>query len=59
MELADKLAKIIWDYHHIGHKLEKADCILVLGSSDIRIAEYGAKLFFDGWAPLIIFSGGF
>jgi uncharacterized SAM-binding protein YcdF (DUF218 family) len=28
-----------------------------LGSSDIRIAEYGAKLFLEGWAPLIIFSG--
>jgi len=55
---ADRLAKIIWDYHHLNQKLEKADCILVLGSHDLRIAEYGAKLFLDGWAPLIIFSGG-
>jgi len=54
----DQSAKIIWDYHHLNQSLEKADCILVLGSHDLRIAEYGAKLFLDGWAPLIIFSGG-
>lgn len=54
----EKLAKIIWDYHHLNQKLEKADCILVLGSHDLRIAEYGAKLFLENWAPLIIFSGG-
>lgn len=54
----DRLAKVIWDYHRLNQKLEKADCILVLGSHDLRIAEYGAKLFLDGWAPLMIFSGG-
>lgn len=54
----EKLAKIIWDYHRLNQKLEKADCILVLGSHDLRIAEYGAKLFLEGWAPFIIFSGG-
>jgi uncharacterized SAM-binding protein YcdF (DUF218 family) len=54
----DRLAKIVWDYHHMGHKLQKADCILVLGSHDLRVAEYAARLFLDRWAPLIIFSGG-
>lgn len=54
----ENLAKIIWDYHNLNQKLEKADCILVLGSHDLRIAEYGAKLFLEDWAPLIIFSGG-
>jgi uncharacterized SAM-binding protein YcdF (DUF218 family) len=51
-------AKKIWDYHHLNQKLEKADCILVLGSHDERVAEYGAGLFLSGWAPLIVFSGG-
>lgn len=51
-------AKKIWNYMLLHYKLEKADCILVLGSHDLRIAEYGAKLFLDGWAPIIIFSGG-
>jgi uncharacterized SAM-binding protein YcdF (DUF218 family)/8-oxo-dGTP pyrophosphatase MutT (NUDIX family) len=53
-----RLAKIIWNYHLLNQKLEKADGILVLGSSDIRIAERGAELYLDHWAPLIIFSGG-
>ncbi len=54
----DKLAKKIWDYHRMNQKLKKADCILVLGGNDIRVAERGAELFLQGYAPLIIFSGG-
>lgn len=53
-----QLAKKIWDYHHLNHALKKSDCILVLGSHDLRVAERAAQLFLDGWAPLIIFSGG-
>ena len=53
-----QLARKVWDYHHLNQKLEKADCILVLGSRDIRVAERGVQLFLDGYAPLIIFSGG-
>lgn len=52
------LAKKLWDYHHMNHRLQKADCILVLGSHDTRVAERGAELYLQGWAPLIIFSGG-
>ena len=54
----DKLAKIIWDYHHLNHKLKKSDVIIVLGSHDVRVAEYGAKLFLNDWAPYICFTGG-
>ena len=62
MEKLDKkiveAAKKVWDYHLLNHKIEKADCILVLGSRDLRVAKHGAKLFLDGYAPLIVFSGG-
>ncbi len=51
-------AKKLWDYHHMHHALEKADCIFVLGSHDLRVAERAAQLYFEGWAPMIIFSGG-
>jgi len=51
-------AKKLWDYHHMNHQLEKSDCILVLGSHDTRVAERGAELYLEGWAPLLIFSGG-
>jgi uncharacterized SAM-binding protein YcdF (DUF218 family) len=53
----DDWARIVWDYHHVGHSLEKADCIIVLGSHDTRVAERGAELFLEGWAPLLLFSG--
>ena len=52
------LAKLLWDYHHINHRIKKADCILVLGSHDVRVAERAAELFLDQFAPLLIFSGG-
>lgn len=53
----DELAQIIWDYHHLHHKLEKADLILALGSNDLRVAEHAAKLYLQGWAPMLMFSG--
>src|SRR5258708_5962239 len=52
------LAEKVWNYHRMGHSLEKADAILVLCSHDEVVAERGAQLFLDGWAPLLIFSGG-
>lgn len=53
----DRWARILWDYHHVGHALRKSDVILVLGSHDTRVAERGADVFLEGWAPLIVFSG--
>jgi uncharacterized SAM-binding protein YcdF (DUF218 family) len=53
-----ELATILWDYHHMNHLLKKSDCILVLGSHDLRVAERGAELYLEGYAPLIVFSGG-
>ncbi len=53
-----ELANTLWDYHHVNQSLEKSDCILVLGSHDLRVAERGAELYLQGFAPLIIFSGG-
>jgi uncharacterized SAM-binding protein YcdF (DUF218 family) len=52
------LAETIWNYHLMKHQLAQADAIMVLCSHDERVAERGAQLFLDGWAPLIIFSGG-
>lgn len=52
------LAKLLWDYHHMNHDLAKADCILALGSHDLRVADRAAELYLEGWAPLVIMSGG-
>ena len=51
-------AKTLWKYHHMGHTLQRSDCILVLGSHDLRVADRGAELFLEGLAPWLIFSGG-
>jgi uncharacterized SAM-binding protein YcdF (DUF218 family) len=53
-----ELAKIVWDYSHMKHKLERSDCILVLSSHDIRVAERGAQLYLEGYCDIVIFSGG-
>jgi uncharacterized SAM-binding protein YcdF (DUF218 family) len=53
----DDWARTLWDYHHVGHTLEKAECIIVLGSHDTRVAERAAEVFLEGWAPLLVCSG--
>jgi uncharacterized SAM-binding protein YcdF (DUF218 family) len=53
-----ELAMRIWHYHQLNHSLSKSDAILVLCSHDKAVAERGAQLFLEGWAPLLIFSGG-
>jgi uncharacterized SAM-binding protein YcdF (DUF218 family) len=52
------LAEKVWRYHHLNHRLEVADAILVLCSHDLIVAERGARLWLENWSPLLIFSGG-
>jgi len=52
------LAKKLWDYHHMNNTMAKSDCILALGSHDTRVADRAAELYLEGWAPVLIFSGG-
>lgn len=55
---ARSLAEVLWDYHRLGPPLAGSDVILVLGSHDLGVAEHATKVWFEGWAPLIVFSGG-
>jgi len=52
------LVEKLWSYHQMHHALVKSDAILVLCSHDTRVAERAAGVFLEGWAPLLIFSGG-
>ena len=52
------LAEKLWNYHQLHHELAPADVLLVLCSHDTVVAERGAELFLEGYAPLLIFSGG-
>ncbi len=58
MEHVDILAKKIWDYMLMHQELKQADLIFVLGSNDIRVADRAAELFLQGFAPLVVCSGG-
>jgi uncharacterized SAM-binding protein YcdF (DUF218 family) len=51
-------AQQLWDYHHMNHTMQPSDCIFVLGSHDLRVADRGAELYLQGLAPVLIFSGG-
>lgn len=53
----DHLALRIWDYMHLKHALAPSDLILALGSNDLRVAEYAADLYLQGYAPLLLCSG--
>jgi uncharacterized SAM-binding protein YcdF (DUF218 family) len=53
----DRWARVVWDYHHVGHELAQADCIIALGSHDTRVAARGTEVFLAGWAPLLVCSG--
>jgi uncharacterized SAM-binding protein YcdF (DUF218 family) len=51
-------ARKLWDYHHMNQMPAPADCILVLGSHDLRVANRGAELYLQGLSSILLFSGG-
>ena len=51
-------AKILWNYLKLDQPLERSNCIIALGSHDLRVAEYAAQLLVKNWAPLLVCSGG-
>ena len=53
-----KNAKIVWDFLQANRNITPADCIFTLGSNDLRVAERSADLYHQGYADLLIFSGG-
>ena len=57
----DFLAQKLWNYHYriddINKIKGKADVIICFTSIDPRPARYSSKLFIEGYAPLVVFSG--
>lgn len=51
-------AQILWDYLKLGQPLAVCDCVIALGSHDLRVAEHAARLVLEGWAPVLVCSGG-
>ena len=54
----DQFAQIIWNYHHLYHDLQPADCIMVLGNTDIRTIQRGIETYQEGWSEQMVISGG-
>ncbi len=50
-------AQIIWDYMRFEQPLDRVDVIIGLGSADVRTADWCAKLYHEGHAPIILFTG--
>lgn len=48
----------LWDYLQMHQQITPADCLFVLCSNDLRVAEYAAQLYTSGFGKKIIFSGG-
>jgi uncharacterized SAM-binding protein YcdF (DUF218 family) len=55
---AHQLGQILWDYLRLGARLEKREAIVVFGGHDLRVADWAAQVWLDGWAPLLVLSGG-
>ena len=53
-----RAAKILWEYMRVNQPLKKSDCILAMGSHDLRVAAHAAALYLQGWAPMLVCSGG-
>jgi len=53
-----KLVEQLWNYLCLNMKPEKSDCILGLGTYDLHIPERCAGLYHQGYADIVIFSGG-
>jgi uncharacterized SAM-binding protein YcdF (DUF218 family) len=51
-------AKLIWDYHQLGHQLRPCSAAIGLGSHDLGVATLAASLYQAGLFPVLVFSGG-
>ena len=47
------LARIIWDYHQLGHQPVPAEFIVALGTNDLRVAEFAADLYLRGYGSTL------
>jgi uncharacterized SAM-binding protein YcdF (DUF218 family) len=51
-------ARLIWDYHQMGHQPRPCSAGIGLGSHDLRVATLAADLYHAGLFPVLVFSGG-
>lgn len=52
------LGLVLWEYLRLGAALERREAIVVFGGHDLRVADWAAQVWLDGWAPKLVLSGG-
>ncbi|HYI95850.1 MAG TPA: YdcF family protein [Bryobacteraceae bacterium] len=50
-------ARLVWDYLLLGHKTIPGDIIIALGTNDLRVAEFAAKLYQQGHGKILVCTG--
>lgn len=53
-----RLARIVWDYHHLNQEPLPAEVIIALGTNDLRVAEFAADLYHRGFGRKLVCTGG-
>ncbi|WP_030548484.1 YdcF family protein [Streptomyces albus] len=51
-------AELLWDYHQMRHEVRPVDAAIGLGSHDIGVPAYCARLYHAGLFPALVFTGG-
>ncbi|GAA1294610.1 YdcF family protein [Streptomyces javensis] len=51
-------AKLIWDYHQMHHQVGPCDVAIGLGSHDLGVPAFCARLYRAGLFPALVFTGG-
>ncbi|MFI6769613.1 YdcF family protein [Streptomyces sp. NPDC050355] len=51
-------ALLIWDYHQMHHEARPADAAIGLGSHDLGVPAFCARLYRAGLFPTLVFTGG-
>ncbi|MBQ0867608.1 YdcF family protein [Streptomyces sp. A73] len=51
-------ARLLWNYHQMGHRPRPCSAAIGLGSHDLGVATTAADLYRAGLFPVIVFSGG-
>lgn len=51
-------ARLVWDFHLLGHPRTPTDVAIVLGCPDPGLAPFAARLYHQGLFPLMVFTGG-
>jgi uncharacterized SAM-binding protein YcdF (DUF218 family)/transcriptional regulator with XRE-family HTH domain len=50
-------ARLVWDYHQMGHELRPCSAAIGLGSHDLGVACFATELYHRDFFPVLVFSG--